>query len=77
MQVEIKLFATLRPYLKKVPDDGFLTVSKDTSIDQVITMLELPEDEIKLVFVNGRHAPRDHILKNGDRLGLFPPVGGG
>ena len=31
----------------------------------------------KLVFINGRRATLNTILKDGDRLGVFPPIGGG
>jgi len=33
--------------------------------------------EIHLAFVNGRVASLDRILQDGDRLALFPPIGGG
>jgi molybdopterin converting factor small subunit len=33
--------------------------------------------EIHLVFVNGRVASLDQMLQDGDRLALFPPIGGG
>jgi sulfur carrier protein ThiS len=33
--------------------------------------------EPRITFVNGRHAPDDHVLSEGDRLALFPPIAGG
>jgi hypothetical protein len=31
---------------------------------------------VKLIFVNGQKASLDTVLKNGDQVGLSPPVGG-
>ena len=39
--------------------------------------LGIPPEELKLVFLNGLHAGLDAALKDGDRVGLFPAVGGG
>jgi molybdopterin converting factor small subunit len=39
--------------------------------------LNIPSDQIKLVFLNGEHVDPDAVLKEGSRLGVFPPVGGG
>jgi len=35
--------------------------------------LEVP----KIIFLNGLHAGFDDVLKNGDRLAVFPPIAGG
>jgi molybdopterin converting factor small subunit len=40
-------------------------------------MLGLPDDVVRVVFVNGRARPRDWALSDGDELGIFPPIGGG
>jgi molybdopterin converting factor small subunit len=37
----------------------------------------IPEKEVRLIFVNGRHASLEDRLAEGDTLALFPPVGGG
>ena len=39
--------------------------------------LKIPEDEVTLIFVNGRHADGRLSLKEGDVVAFFPPVGGG
>ncbi|VFQ44484.1 molybdopterin synthase/thiamin biosynthesis sulphur carrier beta-grasp [Desulfoluna butyratoxydans] len=77
MKLELKLFATLRPYLKGTCEDGTLEVPDNTTVADVIELLKLPEEQVRLIFVNGRHADRDRELCAGDRLGIFPPVGGG
>jgi molybdopterin converting factor small subunit len=37
----------------------------------------LSPDEIHIILINGVHGTLDSELNDGDRLGVFPPVGGG
>jgi molybdopterin synthase sulfur carrier subunit len=77
MKLEIRLFATLRLYMNGVRADGSLDVVEEATVADIVEMLGLPNDQVRLVFVNGRHVGRDHVLVEGDRVGIFPPVGGG
>ncbi|BCS97053.1 hypothetical protein DSLASN_26850 [Desulfoluna limicola] len=77
MKLEIKLFATLRPYMEGICEDGSLEVAEETTVAHIVEILKLPDEQVRLVFVNGRHVGRDHVLESGDRIGIFPPVGGG
>ncbi len=74
MQITIKLFATLR---KGRFEEKSVELSPGTTVGGVIRELELPEKEVTLIFINGRHADLTTILSAGDALALFPPVGGG
>ncbi|HWR43846.1 MoaD/ThiS family protein [Sporomusa sp.] len=78
MALEIRLFATLRNYFPDHPG-GVLSVeaTEAATIDQVIAKLNINPDEIKIIMVNGVQAQPGQALKDGDRVGLFPPVGGG
>ena len=79
MKIEVNLYATLKKYMKNETGGKplVLEISEDTSVKDMIQKLKVPADSVKLIFINGVHAKRDTILKDGDRLGLFPPVGGG
>jgi sulfur carrier protein ThiS len=79
MTVEIALFA----YLSDYQPDGLggrgpraLEVEPATTIADIIAVLKLP-DEPRIVFVNGKHAPDEAVLLDGDRIAIFPPVAGG
>ena len=73
--IQVHLFATLA---SKLPADAArYPIGEDTSIQDVIEDLHIPDNQAKLVFVNGRKAAKDSRLHDGDRLGIFPPVGGG
>ncbi|HEY6007508.1 MAG TPA: MoaD/ThiS family protein [Geobacteraceae bacterium] len=74
MHITVKLFATFRV--------GRFTVATQehpggTLIAAVIEGLQIPETQIGMIMVNGRHSEPDQLLHDGDSLALFPLVGGG
>jgi len=74
MQVVVKLFATFR-------DGRFATATREyapgTRIADVISELRIPEAEVGMIMLNGRHAEPDQQLQDGVKLSLFPLLGGG
>jgi molybdopterin converting factor small subunit len=79
MQVKVKLFATLRDYLPKDSDGKSCMVAADeqTTIEQIISKLNIPGDIPKIILVNGRNGSLTQTIKPGDELSIFPPVAGG
>lgn len=79
MKIEVKLFASLSKYKNNplILEDGHMDLEDNATIRDVIETLNIPENLIKLIFLNGVHAGKEGELKDGDRLGLFPPIGGG
>ena len=79
VDVSVKLFATLRRNYPEVRIGEAIPVSlpEGTTIGQLVERLDLPNEPGKLIFVDGRRAGEDHVLRDGDEIGLFPPVGGG
>lgn len=78
MRLEVRLFATLR---RHVPSAGggvlAVDVPEGSTAADVIAKLRINVNEVHLLMVNGVHSPLDRVLAEGDRLGLFPAVGGG
>ncbi len=74
MKVKIKLFASLRKF---GPDEQVVDLPENSTIDDAINSLNLPEKIALLRIVNGEHRPAKHILHDGDELALFPPIAGG
>jgi molybdopterin synthase sulfur carrier subunit len=80
MKVELNLFASLARY---APDNAgrhghrIMDVAEGTTIIGLLNRLELPIDKIRMIFLNGLHATGDEVLREGDRVGVFPPVAGG
>ena len=80
MKIELNLFASLAQYAPdKTGGHGrqIMEVAEGTTIMGVLKSMELPIDKIKMIFVNGLHSSGDEVLKDGDRVGVFPPVAGG
>ncbi len=79
ISVHVKLFATLRRYQPglKIGEALPVNLSDGATVEQLTQQLGLPADEVKVVFVNGVVRSPDHVLSNGDEVGIFPPVGGG
>jgi hypothetical protein len=79
MALQIFLNASLRPYAPGYdPYQGItLEVPPDTPVSGVISRLGLPPEEVTLILVNGVRQSLDFPLTGTERLGLFPPIGGG
>jgi sulfur-carrier protein len=74
--VEIKLFASLKKYL---PADSACRypVEPGTPLSVLLDQLCIPEEEVKLIFIDGVKKDINVLLHGGERVGLFPPIGGG
>lgn len=72
--ITIKLFATLSQY---TPADETYPVEPGTTIRDLLGQLGVPADEVKLIFINGKKGDVTATLQGGERVGIFPPVGGG
>lgn len=75
MNITIKCFASLSRYTPQ--DAEAFPLAPGERVADVVARLGIPPEELKLVFVNGSHADLTRQLAEGDRLGLFPAVGGG
>lgn len=74
MNITVKLFATFRfgrfaAATRQYPSS--------TQISEIIDDLQIPDSEISMIMLNGRHAAPGQQLRDGDSLALFPLVAGG
>lgn len=74
MKVEVRLFAYFREGRDK---KQLLDLKESATIRAVLDIIEIKEDEVSILLLNGRDGSADRELKDGDILALFPPVGGG
>ena len=80
IRVEARLYATLRKYHPegKAGEALIYELAKGTTLQKLLeNELGVPPDEVKTVFVNGISQSFDHVLADGDRIGIFPAVAGG
>lgn len=76
ISVTVKFFATLRQY---GPDKEVLTIPENSEVNILFDKYKIPKNERRtIILVNGRpHKELNTILKNGDLISIFPPIGGG
>ncbi len=74
MKVEVRLFATFRNGRWK---SNIIDFKDGINIKEVLTHLNIRDDELGIALINGKHSSLDETLKDGDVLSLFPPIGGG
>lgn len=73
--ITLKLFATLR---ELSPENWeAYPVNPGMPVRDLLEELNIPEDQMKVVFINGVIKTADTPVQDGDRVGIFPPVGGG
>lgn len=74
INIEIRCFATLGKY---APPENTLTLPPRSTVRDVIRILGLPDQEVRIMFINAEQADRESTLRDGDRVGFFPAVVGG
>lgn len=79
MPLQVFLNASLR---RHVPGyDPYRGITLDappgTTVSRVISRLGLPPEEVTLIMINGVRRPPEFPLQGDERVGLFPPIGGG
>lgn len=79
MQIRVKLFATLSRYRPNLMAGTPFEVDlpDGTTLEDLVKELNLPQEEVKVVFVNARAQPLSYVLNSADEVGVFPPIGGG
>jgi molybdopterin converting factor small subunit len=74
MTLTVRLFATLREGRGK---ELALEVPDASSPEDAAGRLGIERKDVAILLVNGRDGRWDGALAEGDRVSLFPPVGGG
>lgn len=77
--VELALFAGLS---SRYPTPGSGREPRSWQLDEGATVRSAAEllgiqGQPRITFVNGRHAPDEQELCEGDRIAIFPPIAGG
>jgi sulfur-carrier protein len=74
MVVTVRLFATLQ-------QGRFIEAPRDyplgASVAAIVQDLQITDEDIGVIFVNGRNAELDRVVSAGDVVSIFPPIGGG
>lgn len=79
MTIELRLFGGLRRYLPK-GGEGFsclIDMKTGSTVDDLLNKVSIPRETLKVILVNALHADNGQVLKEGDKVSVFPPVAGG
>lgn len=73
--IELRGFGKLQ---KSLSDKGFsfpepFEIGQETTGRQLLENLNLLEDSVEAIFINGSVEPLTHPIKPGDRIALLPP----
>ncbi len=81
LKLDIGLFAGLSCNNPELPSYGEKVVRLEApdglSIRQLRNLLAIDSAVPLIAMVNNRHEKEDFVLHNGDRVAMFPPLGGG
>jgi molybdopterin converting factor small subunit len=88
MKIAVRLYATLitsvpQDVLARHPELGQrgthteIELSEGSTLSDLVTYLNLPQEQVKVIFVNGKKKDLNYRLTAGDEVGIFPPIGGG
>lgn len=73
--IHLQLFATLGRF---APDSSErYPIFPGTTMKELLDKIGIPVDQAKLIFINGVRGELTSELFGGERVGIFPPVGGG
>jgi molybdopterin converting factor small subunit len=74
MQVEVRLFATLR---EGRFDKQTIEQTEAVSIGDLLEHLGIPTDQVGILLINGKNTSFEHHLASEDVVSIFPAIGGG
>lgn len=79
MGAKLLLSSTLRRYIPNYNSLEGVSLEglEGRSLKEVLIKLGIPVREVKVVMIDGIHTDLDYVLKGGERIALFPAVGGG
>ncbi|WP_320170104.1 MoaD/ThiS family protein [Maridesulfovibrio sp.] len=75
MNITLLCYAT---FSEKAPENSEnYPINDGETVSDVLERVGIPIEEVKIVFINGVSSAFDKVLADGDRVGVFPAVGGG
>ncbi|AQS59683.1 MoaD/ThiS family protein [Desulforamulus ferrireducens] len=78
MLIELRVYTGLERYTgTRYGELIKLELAEGVTIRDILAQYKIPEQEVFSSLVNGLHKSLDTVLQDGDRVALFPPVGGG
>lgn len=73
--IELRLFASLAAGMPA--DAEKYPIKSGIRVAELLDQIGVPRSEAKMIFINGRRGDHNSCLYGSERVGVFPPVGGG
>jgi hypothetical protein len=74
-QIQLELQTTLKRFLPAAHES--YAIEPGIRVRDLLVQLGIPEHEVNLIFINGGLANLDSTINGGERVVLYPPLGGG
>ena len=77
MQIRVIASGYLKKYTQSDSSVASIEIKDGATIRDLVTLLELPEEESFIIAINGQLVPFGHTLQPDDQVRIIPPVSGG
>ena len=77
MQSTVKLYGNLKRYAPQKKENVVVEIAEGTTIAALLARLGVPEEGVWMSAVNDTVVDSATVLRDGDLLEVFKPVGGG
>jgi sulfur carrier protein ThiS len=74
-RIQLELQSTLKRFLPA--DHESYSIGSGLKVRDILQQLGIAEYEVNLVFIDGMPANLDSAIEGGERVMLYPPLGGG
>ncbi|MFP7755362.1 MoaD/ThiS family protein [Thermodesulfobacteriota bacterium B35] len=74
MRLTVRLFAFFRDGRFRERECDY---PEGTTVREIITSLGIDPGEVGVIMLNSRHCSQDQVVHQGDKLAIFPVIGGG
>jgi molybdopterin converting factor small subunit len=78
-EIEVRLYSSLRKYQPDPASSDPVIISLDdkAKLGNLFNKLGIPKKIVAIIMVNGKSEEEGYLLQDGDRISLFPLIGGG
>lgn len=73
--IELRLFASLAACMPANAQQ--YPIKSGIRVADLLDQIGVPHSEAKMIFIDGRRGDPNSCLYGSERVGVFPPVGGG
>ncbi|RMF92711.1 MAG: MoaD/ThiS family protein [Candidatus Schekmanbacteria bacterium] len=77
MKIRVELFANLIKYAPEGKKKFTIELNNGSTVGDLFEYLNIPEEERKIVIINGRHSQNDTVIEDGAEVVIMTPVEGG